>query len=518
LFKRRFLVGAALVLGGLMLGTNMQATAIAGLNPISGSLIRMEAGPRPPRLPDSGTLFGAFVALDSDHSGSSELEAQENFEAMVGRTMAVDKEGHAWDEVFPSPYAYWSRDQGRILSFEWNAQLYGGGVIRWDDIASGRYDADIDARAQAIKAYSAPAFFVFHHEPEDEVGQAGSEQDFVNAYRHVVDRFRAKGVTNLSYALVLMASTYRYGEPDLFYPGDSYVDLVGADGYNWHGCPGRDDAWTDFGSIFSDFRDFGVAKDKPLYVAEWGSMEDPDVPGRKADWIDDAAATIKSWPEIKVVAYYHNEGDCEWWVDSSGSSLDAFTRMGTDLYFAPPMLPPMGTKTSAYASVYDFSLGTPVGDLVQGKGVKWLFQGPSNHSLTDNHSMGLFASGTKTAGSTYRFIFQAAGNYNYTCSVHPSMLATIRVPMVVTPGSGGVGTQFTVTWAAAKPPTGFLYDVKIKRPGSGTWETWKDGVTSTTATFVPDSGKGTYTFHSRVRNSASGKASWYSEDITIVVS
>jgi len=435
--------------------------------------------------------------------------------------MAVDKEGNAWDEVFPSPYAYWSRDQGRIMSFGWDAVLYGGGVVRWADIADGDYDSDIDDRAQSIKAYGAPAFFVFHHEPEDQVGQAGTEADFVDAYRHVVDRFRSKGVTNLSYALVLMASTYRYGDPDAFYPGDSYVDLVGADGYNWHGCPGRDDDWISFADIFSDFRDFGVAKDKPLYVAEWGSMEDPDVPGRKADWIEDASATIRSWPEVKMLAYYHNgspAANCDWWVDTSQSSLDAFIAMGSDPHFDLPMPPPKVTKISAYASVYDFSLSAPVGDLLRGKGVQWLFEGPSNHSLSDNHGMGLFSSGSKTAGKSYKFVFQGAANYNYKCSIHASMLATIRVPMSVTPESGGVGTQFTVTWAAGKPPTGFVYDVKIKRPGSDTWETWKDGVTSSSATFTPDSGTGTYTFHSRVRNSASGKATWYSEDISIVVS
>jgi hypothetical protein len=470
-----------------------------------------------PKLPSRGALFGAFVAVDEDHSGSSEQEAQENFEAMVGRTMAVDKEGHAWDEVFPSPYAYWSRDQGRILSFEWNAQLYGGGVIRWDDIASGRYDADIDARAQAIKAYSAPAFFVFHHEPEDEVGQAGSEQDFVNAYRHVVDRFRAKGVTNLSYALVLMASTYRYGEPDLFYPGDSYVDLVGADGYNWHGCPGRDDAWTDFGSIFSDFRDFGVAKDKPLYVAEWGSMEDPDVPGRKADWIDDAAATIKSWPEIKVVAYYHNEGDCEWWVDSSQSSLNAYRAMGAERYFTPLVPPPDPSPVGAYVSVSDFEFSVPVGDPAQGKSFQWLFNGPSLHTVTEDHGMRLFYSGVRVLGASYSFAFRAAGSYSYRCLIHPNMTGLARIPLLVAPESGDVTTRFTVQWASQPPPIGFAYDVSIQRPRSGEWETWKDGVTSTGATFIPDAGRGTYRFHSRIRNVLNGAASWYSTDVAIEV-
>jgi hypothetical protein len=429
----------------------------------------------------------------------------------------VDKETHAWDESFPTPYAYWSRDQGRILAFEWNAQFYGGSVVRWADIADGDYDADIDARAQAIKAYAAPAFFVFHHEPEDEVGQAGTEQDFVDAYRHVVDRFRAKGVTNLSYALVLLASTYRYGEPDSYYPGDGYVDLVGADGYNWHGCPGRDDEWTDFEGIFSEVRDYAMAKGKPMYVAEWGSMEDPDDPGRKADWIDDAAATLKSWPEVKVVAYYHNEGNCEWWVDSSQSSLDAFIAMGEEAYFSPPVPEPDPSPVGAYVSVSDFEFSIPVGEPAQGMSFKWLFSGPSLHTVTENHGMGLFDSGAQALGKSYTFSFRAAGNYSYRCLIHPRMTALARIPLIVQPEAGGVGTRFTVQWAAQSPPISYVYDVRIQRPRSGEWEMWKEGVSTTSGTFVPDAGRGTYLFHSRIRNTLNGGASWYSTEEAIEV-
>jgi plastocyanin len=517
LFTRRSLVTAALVLGALTLGTNLQATALAGLNPPAGSLARMGPGVLPPKLPDTGSLFGAYVSVSAEHGGSSELEAQETFESMVGRTMAVDKEGNAWDEVFPSPYAYWSRDQGRIMSFGWDAVLYGGGVARWADIADGDYDSDIDDRAQSIKAYGAPAFFVFHHEPEDQVGQAGTEADFVDAYRHVVDRFRSKGVTNLSYALVLMASTYRYGDPDAFYPGDSYVDLVGADGYNWHGCPGRDDDWISFADIFSDFRDFGVAKDKPLYVAEWGSMEDPDVPGRKADWIEDASATIRSWPEVKMLAYYHNEGDCPWWVDSSQRSLNAFKAMGAEAYFNPPGPDPGPSDVGAYISVTDFEFGSPVGHPAQGKSIEWLFNGPSLHTVTENHGMGLFGSVPLPLGRAYSFSFRAAGNYSYRCLIHSRMTEVLRIPLIVRPDSGGVGTRFTVRWAAQSPPLGYTYDVKIQRPRSDEWETWKDGVSATSGTFVPDAGRGTYLFHSRIRNILNGAASWYSMDVAIEV-
>ena len=38
-------------------------------------------------------------------------------------------------------------------------------------------------------------------------------------------------------------------DPLSYYPGDSYIDIVGSDGYNWF--PGRDGSdWVPFATIF----------------------------------------------------------------------------------------------------------------------------------------------------------------------------------------------------------------------------------------------------------------------------
>ena len=86
--------------------------------------------------------------------------------------------------------------------------------------------------------------------------------------------------------------------------------------------------------------------------------------------------------------------------------------------------------------------------------------------------------------------------------------------------TGGVGTTattFTVTWAAATPPTGYVFDVQIRRPGAA-FVGWKTGVTSRTASFTPDAGTGTYSFRARLRNIANGATSNYSGAKSISVS
>jgi hypothetical protein len=63
-----------------------------------------------------------------------------------------------------------------------------------------------------------------------------------------------------------------------------------------------------------------------------------------------------------------------------------------------------------------------------------------------------------------------------------------------------------------------VFDVQVQRPGSAAYVIWKQGVTATGASFVPDAGPGTYRFRSRLRSSSSGKAIGYSPGKAITVS
>ncbi|MGH9276172.1 MAG: glycosyl hydrolase, partial [Acidimicrobiales bacterium] len=231
---------------------------------------------------------------------------------------------------------------GRTLVLSWNTGRTDRTFTKWADITAGLYDAEIDARAEAVKAFGAPLIFVFNHEPNNGnnvTGEtAGTSEEFTAAYRYIHDRFIADGVTNVSFGLVLMAWTFRQGLADQWYPGDAYVDILGADGYNWYGCNGFGGSpWARVEEIFTDFREFGLAHNKAMIAAEWASGEDLLDPNRKAQWIRDGAATWKSWPEIKGISWFNtgtNPG-CPRYVDTTPESLAAFAEIGADPYFNP---------------------------------------------------------------------------------------------------------------------------------------------------------------------------------------
>jgi outer membrane protein assembly factor BamB len=190
--------------------------------------------------------------------------------------------------------------------------------------------------------------------------------------------------------------------------------------------------------------------------------------------------------------------------------------------------------SSQDGAVYAFTdtPGDPVGDFVTvtddaytpaavighnlGYAVQWTNTGLGEHTVTDTTGMGLFDSGTLSPGAAYAFTFASAGIFRYGCSIVPSMTGTIKAPVALEPTTGDETTVFTVTWASAPPPSGYHYDVKIRRPGQG-WTLWQQDVSLTSATFVPDAGPGTYDFKAHIQKTSNGASATYSPLKSIVV-
>lgn len=167
------------------------------------------------------------------------------------------------------------------------------------------------------------------------------------------------------------------------------------------------------------------------------------------------------------------------------------------------------TVIDVSVSVQDF-LFSPKSPLDhRGGAVRWTFSGPSVHTATDASGMNLFNSGPTAPGGSYTFTFTGAGKYKYGCTIHP-MAGSIRVPIDASPAAGSTSTTFTVTWAAASAPAGYLYDVQIRRPGATRWVPWKPGQTIAASPFIPDAGPGSYGFRGRLRSETNGASSKYS--------
>lgn len=204
--------------------------------------------------------------------------------------------------------------------------------------------ANISRWAHAIQASRQPIMVSFSHEPESAQSQKwGTAATFVAAWRRVVTIFRSLGVTNVqwtwtmtSYAFTAPASDPRHAST--WYPGDTFVNYVGADGYNWFGCMARHTTqWQDAAQIFAGAMAFATTHHKGLVLPEFGSVSDPANPNRRAQWLNNAHAYFDAHANQLAGVFYFNEADrtCHWQL-SSRVDYQAFGGMVHDRAFAHP--------------------------------------------------------------------------------------------------------------------------------------------------------------------------------------
>ncbi len=288
--------------------------------------------------PATGILLGARAQprpTDPVVTGDPDEDALLHFESEIGRKVAID---HIYVHFgTPLPYARfaWDRANGRVPLVDWDLSQP---APDWAQIAAGKADAIINTTARALAHYDHPILLSFDHEPLYGAYVPGKPAQFVAAWRHVVDRFRALGANNVFWVLILTASTYDEGVANLYYPGRSYVDFLGADGYNWKWA--HKARWRSLADVFTSFYYYANQMHLPAMITETGTLEDPNDPGRKAAWFRSADAWLHTHPDIMAFIYFNTTVRWPWWIDTSPQSLAAFRQLAQDPLFRNPMNSP----------------------------------------------------------------------------------------------------------------------------------------------------------------------------------
>lgn len=285
-----------------------------------------------PTVPSSGTLFGAYVQPTGGTTESAEESAVTGLEHDLGRKLAIDHMYAHFTSPLPVAMAQWNLSEGRIPMISWSYEYT-------SKIAAGDYDSLIRADALQLKALHGPVLVRWFAEMDN--AQSGpyvaSPASYVAAWRHIVDMFRSVGARNVYWIWCPGSGDFAPGIAQRYYPGNAYVDWVGADGYNW--APVRPQTpWRSFAQIFGAFYQWGITTGKPLMIGEYGAVEGS--PGQKAAWFRQAATQLRTeFPEIRAVVYFDDEHqnfgqDFNWRVTTSASALDAFRGFATESYFA----------------------------------------------------------------------------------------------------------------------------------------------------------------------------------------
>ena len=175
------------------------------------------------------------------------------------------------------------------------------------EVSRGTYDFYIDEWAKAAARFKRPLYLRFAHEMNDPYRyswgpQNNSKEEYIAAWRHVVERFRSAGAGNVIW---VWAPHVAYEYWDLYYPGDQYTDWIATGALNY-GPIAYWSKWWGFDEIFGQkyprMAEFG----KPIMIAEFGSLA---VGGDREAWYASALDEIGTAPAVKAVLLFNKRDD-----------------------------------------------------------------------------------------------------------------------------------------------------------------------------------------------------------------
>ncbi|HEY2056132.1 MAG TPA: glycosyl hydrolase [Solirubrobacterales bacterium] len=257
-------------------------------------------------------------------------------------------------DYFPTTPMESIRHHGSIPVLSWSSQSIPTSMqepeFQLSDIVEGHFDTFLRRFATEAREWGRPFFLRFNWEmngnwfPWSEGVNGNGPGEYVAAWRHVHDIFSEVGASNVTWVWCpFIDPSGSLRRLSSLYPGESYVDWIGLDGYNWGTNPSSPRGWRSFGQLFAGtYRELTeLAPGKPLMIAEVGSSEDG---GSKSHWIREALAAVPAeYPQVRAFLWFDKYDDgMDWPIETSASATTAFAE---------------GIKSSAYVGASYGNLG-----------------------------------------------------------------------------------------------------------------------------------------------------------------
>jgi hypothetical protein len=262
-------------------------------------------------VPVCGALLGAAVTNNSAQNFS-------NHEAGIGRSLDVLRIYHtpgSWTHLTTAELNFINAGYKLLDSVKPSSQW--SNAVGAANGGSATVDAQMASLAQSIASIKPnKIMLIVWHEPENDVGSAGTAAQYVAMWHNVRNIFDANGTTNviwcwdiqnLTPAECSCSANYRKLIPSLW-PGNTNVDWVMwdpyasnesitndvADGYNW--LIANSSATNNYAS-------------KPFGLAEWGIGINSYYPtlAQMTNGINQMSAALNinnQFPNLKLVEYY----------------------------------------------------------------------------------------------------------------------------------------------------------------------------------------------------------------------
>jgi mannan endo-1,4-beta-mannosidase len=272
--------------------------------------------------PSSGSYLGVFTkGMPDSYAGVTA------FTSAIGARPDVVMYYSGWYVPFPTSFAATAANSGAVPLVQMNPN-----GISVAAIAAGKYDGYLSAYAEAVRAYRHPVILSFGHEMNGGWYSWGYQHTaptvFVSAWRHMVTLFRALGARNVTWlwTVNIINDTQRgkIPNPSQWWPGSSYVNWVGIDGYylkpSWKFAPL-------FGPTIGAVREL---TGDPILIAETGAVPSAGQPAKIADLF----TGIRQYGLLGFVWYDTTNSIGQSFGITSSAAFAAF-RKGAESYHRP---------------------------------------------------------------------------------------------------------------------------------------------------------------------------------------
>jgi mannan endo-1,4-beta-mannosidase len=286
-----------------MIAAAAVATALA-IALVIGLYGRFAGGKSAPR-----NYLGVYTAgLPESYAGVSA------FTAATGVSPGLVMYYSGWHERFQEGFARQAARHGAMPL----VQMEPTGVSL-PAIAAGGYDRYLRSYAASVKAFGSQVILSFGHEMNGPWYPWGYRHTppkvFVAAWRHIVTVFRQQGADNVTWlwTVNIIQCRCHMEPPALWWPGRSYVNWVGIDGY-YYQPSGKFAAL--FGPTIKEIRRLTL---DPILISETAAPA-----ASQAVKIADLFAGVRAYGLLGFVWFDHNKSEA--WRISSPAAIAAFHR------------------------------------------------------------------------------------------------------------------------------------------------------------------------------------------------
>lgn len=289
-----------------------------------------------PAQPEPGTLFwGASMQL-SIH------DPETRHEEPAGAPLSLHRSFFRWDQRIGNMITRAENDLSNNRLPWVSIKPPNQGEDRWQRIANGEFDDELDDMLMALDALNGPVWFTMHHEPENEhqnsPGTYGQAPEHRAMNKHIRERMIALDNDNIAFALNLMSWTFDIKSernPDNWWEEDIY-DIMSVNMY------AREEGesvltWGEAitgGPRWPMIRLWAEERGVDLAVGEWGMRGSGETAAQNVfEWYEHAANSHEDGKGARVVGLSafdsgQNSPGGSW--ELQGSQLEMFHQLMGD--------------------------------------------------------------------------------------------------------------------------------------------------------------------------------------------